>query len=36
MKTGKLVVVASGSRSQRVSDVAERVRAYESNHPRFS
>ena len=35
-KTGKTEVIASGSRSQRVSYVVEQLREHESNNPRFS
>jgi NadR type nicotinamide-nucleotide adenylyltransferase len=35
-KTGKTVVLASGSRDQRVSNVIEKLREHESNFPRFS
>ena len=36
LKTGKTVVIASGSRDQRISDVIEKLREHESNYPRFS
>jgi NadR type nicotinamide-nucleotide adenylyltransferase len=36
MKTGKTVIIASGSRSERVRYVVEKIREHESNHPRFS
>jgi NadR type nicotinamide-nucleotide adenylyltransferase len=35
-KTGKAVVLASGSRDQRVGDVIEKLREHESKYPRFS
>ena len=35
-KTGKTVVLASGSRDQRVSNVIEKLREHESSYPRFS
>jgi nicotinamide riboside kinase len=36
MQTGKTVVNASGSRSERVRCVVEKIREHELNHPRFS
>jgi len=36
MKTRKTVVIASGSRDQRIDDVIEKLREHESKYPRFS
>jgi hypothetical protein len=36
MQTGKTVIIASGSRSERVRCVVEKIKKYESDHPRFS